>query len=159
MRQLNKFFSKSPSWQSFWLPNPYYWPGNEHDLFSVWLFQFANRPDLTEFYSRQILDTAYGVQGNGLPGNDDYATMSAWLIFASLGFYPLPSTETYILGSPLVKYARVSRRFSENDTVQFIVRTNNNNKDNVYVKRVEVNKQERKKRFIQHKELEKNSTM
>jgi putative alpha-1,2-mannosidase len=74
------------------LPNPYYWAGNEHDLFSVWHFSLADRYDLTCKYSRKIIKTQYGVAGNGLPGNDDYATMSAWLIFASLGFYPLPST-------------------------------------------------------------------
>ena len=39
-----------------------------------------------------IMRKQYGTQGNGLPGNDDYGTMSAWYIFASLGFYPLPST-------------------------------------------------------------------
>jgi putative alpha-1,2-mannosidase len=57
----------------------------------VWLFNFANRPELTQKYSRKILDFSYGLDGAGLPGNDDYATMSAWLVFASLGFYPLPS--------------------------------------------------------------------
>lgn len=73
------------------MPNPYYWAGNEHDLLSVWLFSFANRSDLTEKYSRKILETSYGTDGAGLPGNDDYGTMSAWLIFSSLGFYPVPS--------------------------------------------------------------------
>jgi putative alpha-1,2-mannosidase len=111
-----------------WLPNPYYWPGNEHDLFSVWLFPSANRSDLTERYSRMIIDTWYGVGGNGLPGNDDYATMSAWLIFASLGFYPLPSTPSYILGSPYVHYARIDRKISENKTIALRIRANNNTK-------------------------------
>ncbi len=56
------------------------------------------------------MKTQYGVNGDGLPGNDDYATMSAWFIFASLGFYPLPSTQTYILGSPVISSATIHRR-------------------------------------------------
>ena len=60
-----------------------------------------------------ILKTQYGTTGKGLPGNDDYGTMSAWYIFASLGFYPLPSTETYILGSPIISQARIYRKMND----------------------------------------------
>lgn len=113
MKELSKFFRRSKLWETKWLPNPYYWAGNEHDLFSVWLFSLAGRPDLTEKYSRMILKKQYGLGGSGLPGNDDYATMSAWYIFAALGFYPLPSTQTYVLGSPIVRSARIYRRLEE----------------------------------------------
>jgi hypothetical protein len=34
----------------------------------------------------------------GVPGNDDFGTMSAWFVFGALGFYPLPGTTQYILG-------------------------------------------------------------
>lgn len=89
---MNIFFKWSQSWPTLYLPNPYYWAGNEHDLFTVWLYPAAGRPDLTQKYSRFIVNNFYGTKGDGLPGNDDYATMSAWLIFAELGFYPLPGT-------------------------------------------------------------------
>ena len=61
VKELKKMFTMSKFWRSFWLPNPYYWAGNEHDLFSVWLFSFANRSDLTQRFSRMILETQYGV--------------------------------------------------------------------------------------------------
>ena len=51
----------SKYWPSKWLPNPYYWAGNEHNLFSVWLFSFAGRSDLTQKYSRMIMKTQYGL--------------------------------------------------------------------------------------------------
>lgn len=87
-----------------------------------------------------IVDSSYGVSGNGLPGNDDYATMSAWLIFATLGFYPLPSTSTYILGSPYVHYARIDRKIKEDVTIPLRIRANNNTRSNIYVKKSELNK-------------------
>ena len=60
-----------------------------------------------------ILKTQYGTEGDGLLGNDDYATMSAWFVFAALGFYPLPSTETYILGSSVISSARIIRKMGK----------------------------------------------
>jgi putative alpha-1,2-mannosidase len=121
------------------LPNPYYWAGNEHDLFSVWLFPFVNRSDLTQKYSRRIIDTQYGIDGAGLPGNDDYATMSAWLIWACLGFYPVPSTQNYVLGSPYINYARIDRRLRIDKIVPFRIRVNSNSHSHVYIKKVEFN--------------------
>jgi putative alpha-1,2-mannosidase len=45
---------------------------------------------------------------NGLVGNDDCGQMSAWLVFATLGFYPAqPGQAQYTLGLPLVKKARL----------------------------------------------------
>ena len=89
-----------------------------------------------------IINQFYGVEGNGLPGNDDYGTMSAWLIFASLGFYPLPSTDKYIIGSPLIHYGRISRKFGEEDIRTLKIRVTNNSNKNTYVESVWV---ERKK--------------
>ncbi|CAF1344393.1 unnamed protein product, partial [Rotaria sordida] len=43
---------------------------------------------------------AYTIKPDGLPGNDDYGTMSAWYIFTSMGFYPLSGSSTYLIGSP-----------------------------------------------------------
>lgn len=61
VKELKKMFAWSKYWPGYALPNPYYWAGNEHDLFSVWLFSFANRSDLTQRFSRMILKTQYGV--------------------------------------------------------------------------------------------------
>jgi putative alpha-1,2-mannosidase len=57
-----------------------------------------------------IMKSQYGLGGDGLPGNDDYGTMSAWFLWAALGLFPRASTQTYILGSPLVSSARIYRR-------------------------------------------------
>ena len=72
VEQLNEFFSRSKDDITNALPNPYYWAGNEPDILAVWLFNYADRPDLTQQYSRYLLDAQYTSQPNGLPGNDDY---------------------------------------------------------------------------------------
>ena len=51
----------------------------------------------------------------GVPGNDDFGTMSAWAVFASLGLYPMPGTTQSFLGSPVFPSA-VVRPFSATAT-------------------------------------------
>lgn len=56
------------------------------------------------------MSSQYGLGGDGLPGNDDYGTMSAWFLWAALGLFPQPATQNYILGSPVLASARIYRR-------------------------------------------------
>jgi predicted alpha-1,2-mannosidase len=136
VHELETFFVSSRPWPSTLLPNPYYWPGNEHDLFSVWQFHYANRSDLTQLHSRWLLKHAYSSKADGLPGNDDYGTMSAWYIFTSIGLYPLAGSSTYLLGSPA--FDRISiRRNNGQCTLSIVV--HNNSPDNVYVENVLLN--------------------
>jgi putative alpha-1,2-mannosidase len=51
--------------------------------------------------------SSYDEGPTGLPGNDDGGTMSAFYIFASLGFYPIPGSDAYVLGTPLFPHATI----------------------------------------------------
>lgn len=99
-----------------------------------------------------ILNTQYGTSGNGLPGNDDYATMSAWFVFAALGFYPLPSTETYILGSPLISSARIYRRMDKDKLVPVNIQVEQNKVSSYKVDSVNLNGKQLKD-FVTHQQL------
>jgi predicted alpha-1,2-mannosidase len=105
--ELNEFFEKSDPVMSSWNPGSYYWHGNEPDIHSAYLFNEAHRPDLTQKWSRWILDNKYAVNSEGLDGNDDGATLSSWYLFASLGLYPIAGSVYYELGSPLFKSAKI----------------------------------------------------
>ena len=52
--------------------------------------------------------------------------MSAWLIWASLGLYPIPSQNTYIFGSPVIHSARIYRKMNSGKTLAFNVNVQNN---------------------------------
>ena len=107
VRDLDDFFEKSDPTMGSWNPGCYYWHGNEPDIHAAYLFNEAHRPDLTQKWSRWILDNKYDVNAGGLDGNDDGATLSAWYIFASLGLYPMAGSDVYELGAPLFKKAIV----------------------------------------------------
>jgi putative alpha-1,2-mannosidase len=68
---------------------------------------FAAVGDMTRAgrWLRWTTITSYDQGPAGLPGNDDSGTMSAFYVFASLGLYPVPGTDLYALGSPLMPHA------------------------------------------------------
>ncbi len=88
-------------------PRPYYWHGNEPDLNAVFVFAQLGRPDLTQRWVRWIEDTMYGDGPDGLAGNDDGGTLGAWYVLATLGVYPVPGSDRWLLGAPRFPHARV----------------------------------------------------
>ncbi|MGE1135107.1 glycoside hydrolase domain-containing protein, partial [Bacillus velezensis] len=49
---------------------------------------------------RAAMAANYRDARRGLPGNDDAGTMSAWYVFAAMGFYPNTGQDLYLLASP-----------------------------------------------------------
>ena len=50
----------------------------------------------------KIISKYYSDKPDGIPGNDDTGTMSTWLIFSMLGFYPdCPGDPSYTLTAPV----------------------------------------------------------
>lgn len=79
-----------------------YWHGNEPCHQVPYMFDYAKRPDLTQKWVRHIMLTEYNDSPGGLSGNDDAGQMSAWYVFAAMGFYPVcPATTQYMMGTPL----------------------------------------------------------
>ena len=102
---MDETFELASEWDDMDLPNLYYWQGNEPSIHAVWMFAELGRPDLAQKWSRWILDATYSTEAGGLAGNDDCGTLSAWYIFAALGFYPLMATDVYLVGSPMYEQA------------------------------------------------------
>lgn len=76
---------------------------NEPDIFYPYLFKYT---DKYQHYTRElveeIMNTEFGIDEDGLPGNDDCGTISGWFVFSALGFYPVcPGSDEYILNEPL----------------------------------------------------------
>lgn len=109
--QLDEFFALSELWPlNTTLPNPAYWAGNEPEILAPFLFVFAGNEFayLTSVWVDYLLTTYYIPYASGIPGNDDYGTMSAWVVYAHLGMYPVASTDSYALFAPQFDYVDVS---------------------------------------------------
>ena len=81
--------------------------GNEPSHHITWLYAYTDAPEKGQRLREHIVRRYYGTGPNGLVGNDDVGQMSAWLVFAMLGFYPAqPFSGQYVTGSPLVDSAQ-----------------------------------------------------
>ena len=75
--------------------------GNEPAHHAPWLFNAAGAPWLAQ-RAIDAVQRLYSADASGLPGNDDVGQTSAWLVFATLGLYPVdPCGGAYELSRPL----------------------------------------------------------
>jgi putative alpha-1,2-mannosidase len=119
VEQLDLFMNQSLTWplggEKSWLPNAWYWAGNEPDIFAPWQFVYAGNDYAykTQYWARAMSQTAYDASYDGLPGNDDFGTMSAWLAFSMIGIYPVPGTDQFIVSSPAFASASLTLPLSQ----------------------------------------------
>ena len=130
------------------VPNPYFWAGNEHSFFNVWMFSFGKNCSQTQYWSRQITQMHFSATPHGIPGNDDYGSMSSYILFTSLGLFPQAGTTQFVIGSPRVQSARVRLRRFNGQTPTLTIKTYNNSPHNVFVQRLLVNGVEHNSPFI-----------
>jgi predicted alpha-1,2-mannosidase len=79
-----------------------YWHGNEPGHQIPFMYNYTASPWKTQQQVTEILKNEYSDGPGGLGGNDDAGQMSAWYIFAAMGFYPVdPVSNNYILTTPL----------------------------------------------------------
>uniref|UniRef100_UPI00189E91AE GH92 family glycosyl hydrolase n=1 Tax=Alistipes shahii TaxID=328814 RepID=UPI00189E91AE len=79
-----------------------YDPANEPDIAYAYLFsRFRGEEWRTQRETRRLLERYFTTAPDGIPGNDDTGTMSAWAVFTMLGLYPdCPGEPYYTLTSP-----------------------------------------------------------
>jgi predicted alpha-1,2-mannosidase len=73
-----------------------------------WLYAFSMAPWRGHALVQRLSRRAYTIRWDGLPAADVGALQSAWLVFATLGWYPVaPASGSYVLGAPQVQRAEI----------------------------------------------------
>lgn len=127
-----------------------YWHGNEPCHQIPFMFNYAGAPWRTQEEVRHIMDTEYLNDPGGLSGNDDAGQMSAWYIFASLGFYPVcPGTPYYMIASPIFKKAVLNL---ENNN-KFTIIAKNSTPENIYIQSAKLNGKVYTKNYLLHSDI------
>lgn len=86
-----------------------YAPGNEHDLQTPFLYNYAGAPWKTQAVARGAA-SLFTPTPDGLPGNDDLGALSGWLVWTMLGIYPMtPGAPMYTVASPVFEKATIHR--------------------------------------------------
>lgn len=120
-RQLDEFFAyeqllddPAGTARSAWVRGPFeyygkttYNPNNEPDLLAPYMYLWTGTPDKTATVVRAAM-TLFTTGPDGMTGNDDLGTMSAWYVFSSLGLYPTMSGANFFaLTSPQFEQATI----------------------------------------------------
>jgi len=124
--------------------------GNEPSHHLAYLYDYAGEPWRTQDRLRQIVESQYRPTPSGLVGNDDLGQMSAWLIFTSLGFYPVaPGSNEYVIGRPFVDRAVLHL---PNDRTLTVV-AENLSPSNAFIQSITLNGKPLTRTFVRHEEL------
>jgi predicted alpha-1,2-mannosidase len=129
--------------------------GNEPDILAPYLYIQAGRPDRTAERIRAILRRHYRPAHDGLPGNDDAGTMSAWYVWSAIGIYPLAGQTTYFIGSPIFDTATI--RLENGKT--FTVAAHNTSDANLYVQSATLNGRPWARATLDHQDIIKGGTL
>ncbi|MBW4889429.1 GH92 family glycosyl hydrolase [Mucilaginibacter sp. HMF5004] len=124
-----------------------YWHGNEPGHQIPFMYSYTPSPWKTQQRVKQILDDEYSDGPGGLGGNDDAGQMSAWYVFASLGFYPLdPVSDQYILTSSLFDQYNVALPGGKN----FKMIAHRQSASSIYISNAKYNQKPYTKGYLTH---------
>lgn len=116
----------------------YYDPANEPDIAYPYLFSyFKGEAWRTQKLVRQLLKDYYHNAPNGLPGNEDTGTMSAWAIFSMMGFYPAcPGDVNYVLTSPTFNKITIQLDKKFYPKGELVIESMHQTPEDIYIKEV-----------------------
>lgn len=130
-----------------------YVQGNQPSHHKAFLYNYAGSPWKTQERVRGIMDTMYGVDAWGLPGNGDMGQMSAWYVFSALGFYPVtPGEPSYTITSPLFENT-VIQLGEYYDNKEFVIVAHGTSGDNKYIQSATLNGKSLERPWITHDEI------
>lgn len=91
----------------------HYDPTNEPNIGYPYLFSYVKGEEWrTQKTTRELVAKHFKNSTDGLPGNDDTGTMSAWVLFSMMGFYPDNATDpSYTFTTPV--FDKISLRLDD----------------------------------------------
>lgn len=130
--------------------------GNEPSHHVTYLYALAGKPERTQELVREIFDTQYRPEPDGLCGNDDCGQMSAWYMISAMGFYPVnPVSGQYVFGAP--QLPKMVLHLADGKT--FTIIAEGLSKENKYVESITLNGEPYTQNYITHDDIVKGGTL
>ena len=83
--------------------------GNEPSFHIPYLYNYVGAPWKTQKRTRFLLDVWFKDNIFGIPGDEDGGAMSAWVVFSSIGLYPVtPGIPVYSITSPIFEKTTIA---------------------------------------------------
>ncbi len=124
--------------------------GNEPSFHIPYLYNFTSDSWKTQRRIRMLLQNWFPDNIFGIPGDEDGGGMSAFVVFSSMGFYPVvPGIPVYTIGSPV--FSKVTIQLPGGK--EFRVTAKNNSEQNIYVQKAFLNGRALEGPWFTHKDL------
>ena len=134
-------------------------------VFNIGQFDMANEPDMgypylfnyvkgeewrTQKKVSELISKYFKNTPDGLPGNDDTGTMSAWLIYSMMGIYPIsPASPIYTVTTPVFDKITIQLDNKYYKNKQLVIEKVGKGK----IKQLKLNHKNCKSFFINHNDL------
>ncbi|HYW97417.1 MAG TPA: glycoside hydrolase domain-containing protein, partial [Bacteroidales bacterium] len=133
----------------------YFQMSNEPDIAYPWLFNYAGgQAWRTQKMVREILRRNFNNSAAGIPGDDDAGTMSAWLVYAMMGFYPdCPASNLYQLASPVFDKVTIRLEQAYYPGKTFVITSRKKQAGDVFAHAMLLNGLDYNEHFITHHDI------
>lgn len=129
---------------------------NEPSLHIPYIYNYAGAPWKTQKRIRQCLDTWFRNDVMGVPGDEDGGGLTSFVVFSSLGFYPVtPGFPAYNIGSPLFTDIRV--KLPTGKELRIIAK--GSNRENKYIQSATLNGKTWDKPWFSHDDIKNGATL
>ncbi|WP_220763914.1 GH92 family glycosyl hydrolase [Flavobacterium sp. UMI-01] len=133
--------------------------GNQPSIQTAFVFNQLGRHDLTQYWSRKVVDKAFSgfSPGKGYNGDEDQGLMGSLSVLMKIGLFQMnggtEANPEYQIGSPIFDEIVIKLNSVTFGEKKLTIKTKNNSDANVYVRDVQWNKQPVKNYTIRQSDL------
>jgi predicted alpha-1,2-mannosidase len=130
--------------------------GNQVTFHIPYIYNYTNAPWKTQKYTRLLLDTWFKDNVFGVPGDEDGGSMSSFVVFSAMGFFPItPGIPKYAITSPV--FSKVSIDLPNGK--KFTLIANKCSRTNKYIQSATLNGKPLHSLSFSHEDLMKGGTL
>jgi predicted alpha-1,2-mannosidase len=133
--------------------------GNQPSIQTSYIFNLLGRPDLTQYWTRNVVkETFSGLAPNtGYNGDEDQGLMGSLNVLFKIGLFQMnggtEENPEYQIGSPIFNKVTIQLNPNYYQGKKFVVKASNNSAENIYVNEMQYNNKPVKKGSISHSDI------
>jgi predicted alpha-1,2-mannosidase len=133
--------------------------GNQPSIQTSYIFNLLGRPDLTQYWTRNVVKETFSglAPDTGYNGDEDQGLMGSLNVLFKIGLFQMnggtEANPEYQIGSPIFNKVTIQLNPKYYSGKNFVVKAANNSAENVYVNKMQYNNKPVKKNSISHSDI------
>ncbi|MRI00666.1 glycoside hydrolase family 92 protein [Kriegella sp. EG-1] len=133
--------------------------GNQPSMQTAFIFNHLDRPDLTQYWSRKVIEKAYSglSTSTGYNGDEDQGLMGSLAVLLKTGLFQMnggtEENPNYEIGSPIFDQVTIhlNNDYYPGDKIQ--IKTVNNSDENIYINKIKWQNNPHEMFYLNHNQL------